>query len=133
MLHYTASSIITHIGVTLYSLWYHHTCRSDDKNLFHKKFYFVPLHVSSTFIHHQEVKFTLQSLWYHHTYRFIGVMIQDLFHNKFYFTPLHVSSTCVQHQEVKIALHSLWYHHTVTSEWSEITKILVITKIYLTI
>jgi hypothetical protein len=39
------------------------------KNLFHNKFYFMPLHVSSTCVHHQEVKIALHSLWYHHTYR----------------------------------------------------------------
>jgi len=27
----------------------------------------MPLHVSSTFTHHQEVKIALHSLWYHHT------------------------------------------------------------------
>ena len=31
--------------------------------------YFVPLHVSSTCAHRQEVKIVLYSLWYHHTYR----------------------------------------------------------------
>jgi len=41
----------------------------DAQNLFHKKFYFIPLHVSSTCAHHQEVKIALHSLWYHHTYR----------------------------------------------------------------
>jgi hypothetical protein len=39
------------------------------QNLFHNKFYFTPLHVSSTCAHHQEVKIALHSLWYHHTYR----------------------------------------------------------------
>ena len=29
----------------------------------------MPLHVSSTRAHHQEVKIALHSLWYHHTYR----------------------------------------------------------------
>jgi hypothetical protein len=29
----------------------------------------MPLHVSSTCAHHQEVKIALYSLWYHHTYR----------------------------------------------------------------
>ena len=29
----------------------------------------MPLHVSSIFAHHQEVKIALHSLWYHHTYR----------------------------------------------------------------
>ena len=38
------------------------------KILFHNKFYFMPLHVSSTFAH-QEVKIALHSLWVHHTYR----------------------------------------------------------------
>jgi len=40
-----------------------------DALLFHNKFYFMPLHVSSTCAHHQEVKIALHSLWYHHTYR----------------------------------------------------------------
>ena len=29
----------------------------------------MPVHVSSTRAHHQEVKIALHSLWYHHTYR----------------------------------------------------------------
>jgi len=29
----------------------------------------MPLHVSSTCVHHQEVKFVLHSFWYHHTYK----------------------------------------------------------------
>ena len=29
----------------------------------------MPLHVSSTCAHHQEVKIALHSLWYHYTYR----------------------------------------------------------------
>ena len=41
----------------------------DAQNLFHNKFYFVPLHVSNTCAHHQEGKIVLHSLWYHHTYR----------------------------------------------------------------
>ena len=41
----------------------------DAQNLFHNKFYFMPLHVSSTCAHHQEVKIALHSLWYHQTYR----------------------------------------------------------------
>ena len=41
----------------------------DAQNLFHNKFYFMPLRVSSTCAHHQEVKIALYSLWYHHTYR----------------------------------------------------------------
>jgi len=40
----------------------------DAQNLFHNKVYFMPLHVSSTCAHHQEVKTALHSLWYHHTY-----------------------------------------------------------------
>ena len=41
----------------------------DAQNLFHNKFYFMSLHVSSTCAHHHEVKIVLHSLWYHHTYR----------------------------------------------------------------
>jgi len=44
----------------------------DAQNLFHNKFYFMPLHVSSICAHHQEVKIALHSLWYHH-----------IFYNKF--------------------------------------------------
>jgi len=39
----------------------------DAQNLFYKKFYFMPLHVSKTCAHHQEVKIALHSLWHHHT------------------------------------------------------------------
>ena len=41
----------------------------DAQDLFHNKFYYMPLHVSSTCAHHQEVKIALHSLWYHHTCR----------------------------------------------------------------
>jgi len=37
----------------------------DAQNLF----YFMPLHVSSTCAHHQDVKIALHSLWSHHTNR----------------------------------------------------------------
>jgi hypothetical protein len=43
--------------------------RFDTQNLFHNKFYFMPLHVSSTCVRNQEVKIALHILWYHHTYR----------------------------------------------------------------
>ena len=39
----------------------------DAQNLFYYRFYFIPLHVSSTCAHHQEVKIALHRLWYHHT------------------------------------------------------------------
>jgi len=41
----------------------------DAQNLFYNKFYFMPLHVSSTCARNQEVKIALHSLWFHHTYR----------------------------------------------------------------
>jgi len=41
----------------------------DAQNVFHNEFYFMPIHVSSTCAHHQEVKIALHSIWYHHTYR----------------------------------------------------------------
>jgi len=46
----------------------------DAQNLFHNKFYFMPLHVSRTCAHYQEVKIALRSLWYHHTYTRGGVI-----------------------------------------------------------
>ena len=66
----------------------------DAQNLFYDKFYFTPLHVSSTCAHHQEVKIVFNQL-----------DAQNLFYNKFYFMPLHVSSTCAHHQEVKIVFN----------------------------
>jgi len=45
----------------------------DAQNLFHNKFYFMPLHVSSTRAYYQEVKIALNSLRYHHTYRCRGM------------------------------------------------------------
>jgi len=44
----------------------------DAQNVFHNKFHFMPLHVSSTCAHHQEVKIALHSLWYHHTCRWLS-------------------------------------------------------------
>jgi len=32
----------------------------------------MPLHVSSTCAHHQEVKIASHCLWYHHTYRWLS-------------------------------------------------------------
>jgi len=66
-MHYTASGIITPIGVKI-------PCA-----------YFMALHVSSICAHHQEVKIALHSLWYHHTYRCDDTMC--LFHG----------STCFEH------------------------------------
>ena len=37
------------------------------QNLFHNKFYFMPVHVSSICANHEEFKIALHSLWYHHT------------------------------------------------------------------
>jgi len=41
----------------------------DTKNLVLQYLHFMPLHVSSTFAHHQELKIALHSLGKHHTYR----------------------------------------------------------------
>jgi len=52
----------------------------DAQNLFHNKFYFIPLHVSSTCAHHQEVKIVLQSKLYYTAsgiITLIGVMIPE--------------------------------------------------------
>ena len=34
----------------------------------------MPVHVSSTCVHRQEVKIVLYSFWYHHTYRCIKLV-----------------------------------------------------------
>jgi hypothetical protein len=97
-LHYTASGIVTPIGGRLvhetvnnyqYTLFniseekmshiFPHLSTSycfisvfnqlDAQNLFHNKFYFMSLHVSSTCAHYQEVKIALHNLWHRHTYR----------------------------------------------------------------
>jgi len=60
----------------------------DAENLFHNKFYFMPLHVSSTCVHLQEVKIALHSLWYHHIYR-----CDDTRGSTSLYMLLHVSST----------------------------------------
>ena len=109
-LHYTASGIITPIGVYLYIFYIFISVfnQPDAQNLFYSKFYFMSLHVSSTCAHHQEVKIALHSLWYHQNYWclfmyfyvFISVFnqldAQNLFYSKFYFVSVHVSSTCAR-------------------------------------
>ena len=49
----------------------------------------MPLHVSSTCAHHQEVKVTLHILWYHHTYRWpSGAQVE-----RGLFQPVHETAT----------------------------------------
>ena len=38
----------------------------------------MPLHVSSTCAHHQEVKIVLHSLWYHHTYTTYKLIVKQI-------------------------------------------------------
>jgi len=87
-LHYTASGIITPIGGRLV-----HTCA------------LMPLHVSSTCAHHQELKL-------HYKASGIITPIGGRLVHTCALMPLHVSSICAHHQEVKIALYRRWYHHT---------------------
>ena len=77
--------LTVHLGIYLSQ----HLTNLMRKILFHNKFYFMPLHVSSTCAHHQEVKIALHSLWYHHTYRWFntaGFVIPDgcITHIEFY-------------------------------------------------
>jgi hypothetical protein len=64
-----------HLSIFIVLLTVHHSIfisvfnQLDTQNLFHNKFYFIPLHVSRTCVHHPEGKIALHSLWYHHTYR----------------------------------------------------------------
>jgi len=62
----------------------------DAQNLFHNKFYFMPLHVLSTCANHQEVKIALHSLWYHHTYRWPFRAWVERGHSQ----PVHETATC---------------------------------------
>ena len=91
----------------------------DAQNLFHNKFYFMPLHASSTCANHQEVKIALHRLWYHHTYRCddtnqysTNLMQKNCFTISFISCLYMFRAPCAHHQEVKIASHNLWYHHT---------------------
>jgi len=62
----TFSDVLLTVHLSVFILIFN---QLDAQNLFHSKFYFMPLQVSSTCAHHQEVKITLHSLWYHQTYR----------------------------------------------------------------
>ena len=49
----------------------------------------MPLHVSSTCAHRQEVKIVLYSLWYHHTYRWLlGAQVERVLSQ-----PVHGTTT----------------------------------------
>ena len=57
--------VISHLQVvheSLESIFISVFNQLDAQNLFHNKFYFMPLHVSSTCAHHQEVKIVLHNL-----------------------------------------------------------------------
>ena len=64
ILHYTASGMILFHASTCFE----HMCSSSGGQNYNTQplawFYFMPLHVSSTCAHHQEVKITIHSLWY---------------------------------------------------------------------
>jgi len=50
-------TIITWLRTSCYTFFLSkYFIQLDAQNLFHNKFYFIPLHVSSTCAHHQEVK-----------------------------------------------------------------------------
>ena len=56
----------------------------------------MPVHVSSTCAHHQEVQIALHSLWYHHTYRWSSRALVE--------SPLSTSALCLYRmiQEVTV-------------------------------
>jgi hypothetical protein len=72
--------------------------------------------------------------WYFWNLNFILAInqldAQNLFYSKFISCIYMFRAPCAHRQEVKIIFYSLWYHHTETSEWSKITKIIKMTKIY---
>ena len=77
----------------------------DAQNLFHNKFYFMPLHVSSTCAHHQEVKIVLHSLWYHHTYRWNKFCTSSWLN-----TEINILRCTVSKTSNSVPLVNLWNH-----------------------
>jgi len=75
----------------------------DAKNLFRNMFYFMPLQVSSTCAHHQEVKIVLHSCPCISVY--LSHYLTNLMH-KICFTISFI--LCLYN----FRAHSLWYHHT---------------------
>ena len=62
------------------------------KIVFYNKFYFMPLHVSSTCAYHPEVKIALHSLLYHHTYDTRGCVMQFWPHEDEHMCSKHVKA-----------------------------------------
>ena len=62
----------------------------DAQNFCFTKVYFMPLHVSSTCAHYQEVRIALHSLWYHHTYRWLSCAQVERGPSH----PVHKTTTC---------------------------------------
>jgi len=73
----------------------------DAQNLFHNKFYFMPLHVSSTCAHHQKVKIALHSLWYHHTCRWLSRARDDTRGCVIQFWPPDEEHMCSKHVQAR--------------------------------
>jgi hypothetical protein len=98
-------SCVTHIRIFLISVFN----QLDSQNLFHSKFYFMLLHVSSTCAHHQEVKIALHNLWYHHTCRWPsharverGLMLVKYWDK---YTKMHGQQNVITHTDVKGESH----------------------------
>jgi len=81
----TILSIIHNMSTTFISVFN----QFDAQNLFHSKFYFMPLHVSSTCAHHQELKIALHTLVSSHLICFTISFISCL-----YMFRAHVLETC---------------------------------------
>jgi len=55
----------------------------------------MPLHVSRTCAHHQEVKIALHSFWYHHTYRWPSrAQVERGLVEPVFSQPVHETATC---------------------------------------
>jgi len=63
----------------------------------------MPLHVSSTCAHHQEVKIVLHSLWYHHTYRCDDTK-QNVCASSWLITEINILRCTVKKRKKKIIL-----------------------------
>ena len=81
----------------------------------------MPLHVSSTCVHHQEVKIALHSLWYHHTETSEWSKITKIQIIPFWVIPRRLSSNCRRFgTHYRFHLHSPAYEDGTDSEFRNV-------------
>ena len=131
------------VETVLYSIWYHHTCRSQsgaqDCTAKTKRW------SKSCPCDCQAIKtYEVVEVWDPRVLNrtpddinteFILVInqldAQNLFYNKFISCLYMFRAPCAHRQEVKVVLYSIWHHHTETIEWSKITKYKICSYLYI--